>query len=138
MSFDDVLSELSAQHIRFVVTGGRAAVFHGYDRSIADLDIVVEPEEASIAIHCLESTGFRASVPLPPQFLVVLRMFDGDRREVDVNIRYPIPFATLMARADHFVVDGHDVAVISRDDLIAIKQQRGRDYDVDDVSRLLR
>src|SRR3954447_16767764 len=97
MSFDDVLSELSSQHIRFVVTGGRAAVFHGYDRPVADLDIVVEPEDASIAVDCLKSMGFRASVPLPPQFLVVLRMFDADRREVDVNIRYAIPFATLMA-----------------------------------------
>jgi hypothetical protein len=138
--FEDVLSELAAQHIRFIVTGGRAVVFHGYERPIADLDIVAgdAPNDAAAAIRCLESMGFRPSVPLPPQFLVVLRMFHGDGREVDVNIRYPIPFATLLPRANHFSVDGHDVAVIARDDLIAIKQERGRDYDLDDVAALLR
>ena len=82
--------------------------------------------------------GFHASVPLSPELLVMLRMFDANGREVDVNIRYPIPFATLLERADHFPLGGHDVAVIARDDLIAIKQQRGRDYDLSDVAALLR
>jgi predicted nucleotidyltransferase len=140
MTFDDVLSELAAQRVRFVVTGGRAVVFHGVERPIADLDIVAgdAPDEASAAIRCLESMGFRVSVPLPAQLLVVQRMFDAKRREVDVNIRYLIPFATLLDRAAHFPLGGHDVAVIARDDLIAIKQQRGRDYDLDDVASLLR
>jgi hypothetical protein len=137
--FDDVLVRLIDDHIPFVVTGGRAAVYHGVDRPIADLDIVVsdDPNGAAAAIRSLESIGFRASIPLPPQFLVVLRMFDGTR-EVDVNIRYAIPFEALLKRADHFATDGRAVAVICRDDLIAIKQQRGRDYDLDDVRRLVR
>jgi predicted nucleotidyltransferase len=138
MSFDDVLSELAAQDVRFIVTGGRAVVFHGYDRPIADLDIVVEPQQSPMAIRCLESMGFRPSVPLPPELLVVQRMFDEHRREVDVNIRYVIPFATLLDRADHFQLGGHEVSVIARDDLVAVKQQRGRDYDLDDVRHLVR
>lgn len=78
MPFDDVLATLTDDHVRFVVTGGRAVVFHGYDRPIADLDIVIDSNLKEAAL-----------------------------------------------------------AVISRADLIDIKQRRGRDYDLDDVARLL-
>jgi predicted nucleotidyltransferase len=139
MPFEDVLARLADDSVRFVVTGGRAVVFHGYDRAIADLDIVIDPapDAAGLALRCLESLGFTSTVPLPLDMVVVLRMIDGRGREVDVNVRYLIPFASLLDRAEHFVVDERDVAVISRADLIAIKQRRGRDYDVDDVARLL-
>jgi hypothetical protein len=139
MPFDDVLARLADDRIRFVVTGGRAVVFHGYDRPIADLDIVVDSNlnEAALAIQCLESMGFRATIPLPLDFVVVLRMIDGHGREVDVNVRYLIPFVSLLKRAEHFVIEEREVAVISRADLIDIKQRRGRDYDLSDVAHLL-
>ena len=63
-------------------------------------------------------------------------MIDGRGREVDVNVRYLIPFPSLLERAAHFAVAGRDVAVISRADLIAIKQPRGRDYDLSDLADL--
>jgi hypothetical protein len=138
MSFEDVLVRLADDRVRFVVTAGRAVVFHGYERPIADLDIVIDatPNEASLAIRCLESMGFRATIPLPLELLVVSRMIDGSGREVDVNVRYLIPFPQLVERAQHFVVAGREVAVISRSDLIDIKRRRGRDYDLDDAAHL--
>ncbi|MEK6374809.1 MAG: hypothetical protein AABO58_19185 [Acidobacteriota bacterium] len=79
MSFDDVLARLVDDGVRFVVTGGRAVVFHGFDRPIADLDIVVEasPAESSLAVRCLQSMGFMATLPLPLDCVVVMRMIDG-------------------------------------------------------------
>jgi hypothetical protein len=40
--FDDVLVRLSDEKVRFLVTGGGAVSFHGYHRSVEDLDIVVD------------------------------------------------------------------------------------------------
>ena len=63
MSFDDALAKLVDDQVRFVVTGGRAVVFHGYERPIADLDIVVTTNsgEASLAVQSLQSMGFTAT-----------------------------------------------------------------------------
>ncbi|MEK6374810.1 MAG: hypothetical protein AABO58_19190 [Acidobacteriota bacterium] len=51
-------------------------------------------------------------------------------------MRYLIPFGSLLERAEHFAVGGRDVPVISRTDLMAIKQRRGRDYDLSDLASL--
>lgn len=131
--FDDVLVTLIDAGARFLVTGGVAVVLHGYCRRVADLDLVADPRSADFTANCLASLGFVASLPLPLSMVSVMRFFDGQGREVDLNVRYPVAFPDLIARAATFPVAGRGVPVISIQDLIAVKGQRGRDYDVDDV-----
>lgn len=137
--FDDVLAALADADVRFLVTGGVAVVFHGYPRAVPDLDLVVDlgtPNSAQAASTCLGRLGFVPSLPLPLHSVVVMRFFDGQGREVDLNVRYSIPFADLIARATTFSVAGRSVPVISLPDLLAVKTARGRDYDVEDVAKL--
>jgi hypothetical protein len=136
--YEDVLLALVDAEVRFVVTGGAAVALHGFSRPIADLDIVVDPAPRNLdaAMGCLVRLGFCATLPLPLMLVPVMRTMDADGREVDVNRLYPIAFDVLLARAVHVSQEGRQIAVVSTADLIAIKRQRGRDYDLADV-RLL-
>ena len=136
--FDDVLAHLVDEGVRFVVTGGRAVCFHGYERPIADLDIVVErePAPATHTTQALMKFGFYPTLPLPLSTVVVLPFVDARGRRVDVNAIYRIPFPELLERAVTRTLLDRSIAVISLPDLIDVKRWRGRDYDVTDLSGL--
>jgi len=136
--YEDVLTALADAQVRFVVTGGVAVALHGHERRVPDLDIVVDPSPPNLdaVMACLGRLGFRSTLPLPLATLIVLRTLDTNGREVDINRIYAIAFDALLERAATVSIEGRAVAIISRNDLIAVKQQRGRDYDLEDV-RLL-
>jgi len=133
--YEEVLVALAHANVRFIVTGGVAVALHGFTRSVPDLDIVVDPAPQNLdaVMTCLARLGFWPTLPLPLSLVVVMRTVNTAGQEVDINRIYPVPFPELLARAAHVAVSGHDIAVISRADLIAVKQQRNRDYDQDDV-----
>ncbi len=137
--YEDVLTALADSQVRFVVTGGVAVALHGHDRRVLDLDIVVDPAPQNLhaVTECLTRLGFRSTLPLPLSEVIVLRTLDENGREVDINRVYAIPFKTLWGRATTVSIEGRAIAILSREDLIAVKQQRGRDYDLEDV-RLLK
>jgi hypothetical protein len=97
-----VLQILNRENAPYVVVGGFAAAMHGQKREIADLDLVIDPSptEAQRCIQALTLAGFMPSVPLPLQLLTVVRLFDSSSREVDVFVRFVIPFAELWSRAE--------------------------------------
>jgi predicted nucleotidyltransferase len=138
--YDDVLAELSDCDIRFVVTGGHAVRFHGYERPVEDLDIVVDrnPAAATQTMNCLMRLGFIPTIPLHLSHVVVLTFGDSRGRRVDVNAIYQPPLQQLLERAvDHNVL-GRRIAFISLADLLEVKRTRGRAYDLEDVAQLLR
>lgn len=103
-----------------------------------DLDVVVDPVPQNVGLvsSALTQLGFWPTLPLPLDVVPVMRMMDANHREVDVNRLYPITFAALIERADHLTVSSQSIAVISVADLIAIKEQRRRDYDLLDIELL--
>lgn len=138
VEYEHVLVALADANVRFVVTGGVAVALHGFTRSVPDLDIVVDPAPQNLdaVMTCLTRLGFWPTLPLPLSLVVVMRTMNTAGQEVDINRIYSVPFHELFERAAHVSISEHDIAVISRADLIAVKQQRNRDYDQDDV-RLL-
>ena len=133
-----MLAALAGANVRFVVTGGVAVALHGFERSVPDLDIVVDPlpENLDAVMTSLARLGFLPTLPLPLSLVVVMRTIDAAGQEVDVNRIYSIPFRELAERAAHVSIGGHDIRIISRADLIEVKRRRDRDYDREDV-RLL-
>ena len=137
----DVFDGLERHEVRYVVIGGAAVVMHGYVRPIVDLDIVIDPApaEANRALRALAQGGFVPSVPLPLSMLSVLRMFDHSQREVDVFVRYHIPFNDLWTDSERVLVGkGSSVArVESLEHLLRAKRIDGRPRDLQDVDGLL-
>jgi hypothetical protein len=138
-AYGDVFDQLERDGVRYVVIGGVAVCLHGHVRPVADLDIVIDPapDEADRALRALARSGFVPSLPLPLTMLSVLRMFDRSQREVDVNVRYHIPFDALWAEARQVRAGVGFVRVASLDHLIHAKRITARPHDLQDVAGLL-
>ena len=138
-SYGDVFDRLERDRVRYVVVSGMAVVLHGYVRPIVDLDIVIDPapDEANRALHALILSGFVPSLPLPLSAVTVMRMFDRSQREVDVFVRYHIPFGELWAHSENVPVGDHVARVASLDHLLKAKRITGRPHDLLDIEGLL-
>lgn len=136
-----MFDRLERDNVRYAVISGVAVVLHGHVRPIFDLDIVIDsaPEEASRAMRALASNGFVSSLPLPLSMLSVMRMYDRSQREVDVFVRYCIPFDELWTNSQHMRVGDSSsvVRVISLEHLLQAKQINGRPHDLLDIEGLL-
>jgi len=137
--FVDVFERLEGEGVRYVVVSGVAVVLRGHARPIADLDIVVDPApvEAERAMRALTLAGFVPSLPLSLSMLTVLRMFDQTGREVDLFVRYCIPFAELWADSERARVGRSFARVVSLEHLLRAKRFNGRPHDVSDIEALL-
>lgn len=137
-TFCDVFEALEREGVRYVVVGGIAVVLHGHARPVADLDIVVDPapEEAERVLRALVCAGFVPTLPLPLSMLTVLRLFDRAGREVDLFVRYQIPFEELCAASERRRVGGGAPRVMSREHLLRTKRSDGRRNDLLDLDAL--
>jgi hypothetical protein len=108
-----VASALNAAGVGYLFVGGIAVIAHGYLRTTANLDIVLdlEPDNARCALQCLEYIGFRPRLPVPildfadavkrrewavQKEMVVFSLWrDGDFGPlvVDLFVDNPFPFA---------------------------------------------
>jgi len=139
MIYSDVFDRLERDNVRYVVVSGVAVVLHGYPRPIADLDIVIDrtPDQARHAMRALAARGFVPTIPLPLEAVTVLRMFDPQNREVDVFVRYHIPFEELWSDSQRVQVGDSITRVVSLEHLIRAKRVTGRAHDLQDIEGLL-
>lgn len=137
-TFSDVFDLLERANVRYVVVSGVAVVLHGYDRPLADLDIVIsaQPGEPERAQYALMMGGFVPSIPVPLAMLRVLRMFDQSAREVDVFVRYHFPFDELLADSETMTVGASSIRVASVEHLLGAKRITARPHDLEDVAAL--
>jgi hypothetical protein len=150
-----LLAELTAAGVRYLVVGGVAVVLHGYLRATADLDLVIDlaPENASRAVEEFVRLGFRPRAPVPlhsfadprerqrwitEKNLMVLSLWHPDVAgfEVDLFVQPPFDFEEAYRRSVVARLGAVDVATVSIDDLIAMKNGTSRAIDAEDVRAL--
>lgn len=136
-TYSDVFDRLEAEGIRYVVVGGMAVYLHGYERPVEDLDIVIAPSEADRAVHTLMLAGFVSSVPLPLSMLTMMRMFDSEQREIDLFVRYMIPFEELWQGSVHVSVENSLARVMSLEHLLKDRRMHARASYLQDIEGLL-
>ncbi len=66
-----------------------------------------------------------------------MRMFDVSQREVDVFVRYHIPFNELWASSEQKLVGNSVVRIASIEHLLRAKRITGRPHDLLDIEGLL-
>ena len=149
------LSALEKAQVRYLVVGGVAVVLHGHLRVTADLDLVVQltPDNVERAIGALEGLGFRPRAPVAAsQFaraevreewirdkgLTVFSLWSPEHPgfEVDLFVEEPFDFGEVYARAVRVELDSCSATVISRSDLIVLKERAARPRDQEDVAAL--
>ena len=154
-AIEAVLASLNAAGVRYLVVGGVAVVLHGYLRTTADLDLVVQlsPDNAQRAVRALASLGYRPRAPVSAeQFadpairqswlrekgLTVLGLW-SDRYpglEVDLFVDEPFDFDAAYSRAVTVDLDSTTATVVSLTDLIDLKKAAGRPMDLADIEAL--
>ncbi len=150
-----VISALESAYVRYLVVGGVAVVLHGYLRTTADLDLVIQLERANVerAISALTALGLQPRIPVAPdQFadprqrsewvstkgMTVFSLWDPSSPgfSVDLFAEEPFDFDTAHARATRVPIGSAEAAVVGRSDLIAMKRAVARPRDLDDVLHL--
>src|SRR5437763_8257534 len=65
-SVDAIVEALNSANVRYLVAGGLAVVAHGYVRFTADVDIILDLEQANVAraVTALEALGYRPRAPV--------------------------------------------------------------------------
>jgi len=153
--FFRILDTLNRADVRYVVVGGFAALLHGNNRATADLDLVIDlsPQESTKAIDALQSIGLRPRLPVDARLFAdaaqreawyreknmrVFTMIDPARPApvVDLFVREPIAFESLLLDSVAVTMQGLRVPVCSIDHLIEMKTQSGRPHDLLDVDNL--
>jgi ribosomal protein S18 acetylase RimI-like enzyme len=139
-TFCDVLEHLNRENARYVVVSGFAVVMHGHKRDIVDIDLVVDPSptEAQRCMHALALAGFIPSIPLPLEMVSVLRLFDRFGREVDVFVRYHIPFEKLWSSSESVRVGNQMVRIAALEHVVQVKRIQSRPHDLADIEALQR
>ncbi|WP_420388116.1 nucleotidyltransferase [Roseivirga sp.] len=138
-----VVQSFNTEGVKYLVVGGFAVNFHGYNRSTADLDLWVSNEEDNLdRIHrAIETVGFEfdedASEELRSDRMV---SFSDSNSVVELmtrlNISEEVGFELAYQSAVSKTVEGVEMKVISFHDLKREKAKSKRYKDLDDLSKL--
>lgn len=146
---------LNEAHVDYVVVGGMAVILHGYLRATADLDLVIglAPANCKRGLEALASIGFQPRLPvaidefadprkreewIEQRNMLVFQLWDptNPMRSLDVFVKEPIAFDSLLRDAASKDINGVVVRVASIEHLIEMKQAAGRPRDLEDIAKL--
>jgi len=140
----NLLRALQRYEIPFVIIGGHAVRFHGVERGVDDLDVVVDSKGRTEALSAAisEAGGDPSKYDIAELEKPYKRMFIKDlrvRSDIFTSIK-GIEFAEAYKSAHVVEVEGVTVRVISKEHLIRNKRaagkEAGREKDLQDVERL--
>ncbi|MCY7355752.1 MAG: nucleotidyltransferase [Lysobacter sp.] len=151
----EIFKALAQAEVDYVVVGGLAVIMHGHLRATRDLDLVIglQPNNCAKGMDALSSIGLRPRLPvsladfadpekredwLLNRNMLVFQLWDpaNPERSVDIFVREPLDFGTMMAEAVVKDLDGVPIPVASIRHLITLKQMAGRPLDMDDIEAL--
>jgi hypothetical protein len=136
------LQALADEGVRYVLIGGHAVNFHGYERPVEDLDLVIEasmenarrflavydrlvpiPRPAELTIEKLLKP--KTKIPVPYYRIEALTSIDA------------VPFRELYRDSIAIESQGVEIRMISREHLLLSKQNTGRLKDQEDYDALI-
>jgi predicted nucleotidyltransferase len=148
----ELVASLAQRGIRYLLCGGLAVNIYGVQRSTGDIDILLDFEEENVSsfLSAVKLLHYINSLPLRLEELVdeatrtsqirnrnlIAYSFYSTlkgRMSLDVLIDVPFPFHELWARKEERMFEGTPVQLVSRKDLIALKEYAGREQDKQDI-----
>lgn len=139
---------LIQHNVRFLITGGKAAIYYGVRRNTGDLDILLEPsaDNGKNVLRAFTYLGLSFDNLKPEEFEQPLFLsvgFEPDAVDL-LTITPGIDFTEAYKRAEELKIDDLKVNLISIDDLILNKSSLRREgekrlldeYDVEVLKRL--
>jgi predicted nucleotidyltransferase len=152
---ESILDALNRAGVRYLVVGGVAVVLHGYLRTTADLDLIIQLDRDNVlrAIRTLQDHQYRPRAPVSAEDfaeqaireqwirdkgLAVFTLWSPAHPalEIDLFVSEPFDFDAVYARALRVPLEKTDATVIALEDLITLKRGVGRPRDLEDIAAL--
>jgi predicted nucleotidyltransferase len=152
---ESILDALNRASVRYLVVGGVAVVLHGYLRTTADLDLIIQLDRDNVlrALHALQDHHYRPRAPVVAEEFAEQQVREKWIREkglavftlwspvhptleIDLFVSEPFDFDAVYARALCVPLEKTEATVIALEDLIALKQRVGRPRDLEDIAAL--
>lgn len=143
----EIFAALIGHQVAFVTVGAFALVAHGVVRATGDVGVIPEPAEANrerlaLALDALDATpDGEPGSPVDGALLArdANMRFQTRHGQLDLlcSCQYAELYPGLEARSVVAEAAGLAIAVVGRDDLIALKAAAGRAKDVRDIGDLL-
>lgn len=139
--FKEFLRSLNSKGVEYLVIGGYAVGYHGYPRATVDLDVwvAVSPKNADRIVAALREFGFDMASLNSSLFLEQKKVVRMGVAPFRIEILTSISGVTFDDCFVHKIVDsidGVEVNIIRRDDLIANKKASGRPKDLNDLQKI--
>ena len=139
--FKDMLSALSEAEVEFLLVGAYALAAHGFPRATGDLDLWVQPtpENAKRVWTALNAFGAPLSKLNIDDFLtpdIVYQIGVAPRRIDILTSISGVTFEEAWTNRITLKIDGLNVPVIGRNELLINKRATGRTKDLADVESL--
>ena len=152
----DLLKELSAADVKYVICGGVACVLHGVERATFDIDLSVSFEKSNLEKILLVARkfGLKPRIPEPVESLldeikrkewyekknalVYTFVSDNSPLQLDIFLQYPMSFEELTENSKLIIIDNVSMNVSSPEDLLFVKKLINplRDKDITDIKAL--
>ena len=141
--FRDFISLLNQHRVEHLLVGGYAVNLYGYHRPTGDLDLWVNPAADNIGrlADCVAAYGYEAE-PLreyAPQVAAKGLKMELNEPPVLIDVLAQIAgvrFADVYPNHRTYLLEGLEIHLINRDDLIISKLASNRPKDQDDVQKL--
>lgn len=140
--FQALFNILNKYEVKYIVVGGYAVIYHGYNRHTGDLDIWVEQSEKNYLrlIKAFSEFGIPPKAIEEKDFLEnEMDVYTFGRPPVCVEILTAVKglkFDEAFGHINMVTLDGVQVNMIDVRDLIKAKKAAGRYKDLDDVEHL--
>ena len=141
----ELLYALLDNGVSFIVIGGHAVVYYGYERVTADMDIWLQPdnENRSKFLKALQQFGIEdedINKLSQTDFTIPQVFFFGQKpKRIDFLTKVTgVTFEEAAPQVRYFKLDNRSVAVIQYHHLIATKSATGRAKDKADIEELQR
>jgi len=138
-----LITQLQRQQVTYLLVGGYAVNIHGYSRGTGDMDIWIRPTDDNVLrlvaafVACdYDVTGLAEYAPQVPTQGLSLRVID-EPFILDVMTHINgLTFDAAYAHHKTYDLDGLEIHLIHRNDLVLNKLSSGRDKDLADVRSL--
>ena len=149
-AFDELLRQLAAAQVRFVLVGGLAVNAWGVVRATRDVDIVIDPDPDNLSRLAQVAAAAGGHVQTRDAFVssafsIAALLATGEQVHIDTDLAAldvvqglpgVSPYNELRARAVAVEISGVAIAVCSLEDLRAMKRAAGRTRDLADLEDL--
>lgn len=141
--FQEFILELNTCKVKYVLVGGYAVIYHGYNRTTGDLDIYVERsiENYNLLCKAFKNFGLALFDMTEENFLdeSTFEVFTFGNPPVSIDIITSLKgvlFSQALALSQIGTIDNISVRVLHKNGLIEAKTKSGRAKDLADIEML--